>query len=224
MAGVVLVHGAWHGAWCWDPVAEELQRRGVTVEAVELPLTGFADDVRTARDATRAMGPDTILVGHSYAGLVISEAAIGLPSVRHLVYLAALMCEEGEDSTAILAECGSPLIAAVMVTETGVTVDPARARELFYGDSDEERAEELIAKFRPMPLEPMTQISEPAWKSIPSTYVVCTNDRAIPPEAQRRMASRAGEVVEIHTDHSPFVTRPEFVADVVVTHLPDPAR
>ena len=64
------------------------------------------------------------------------------------------------------------------------------------------------------------QPSEPAWKSVPSTYVVCTNDRAIPPEAQHWMASRADEVVEIHTDHSPFVTRPEFLADVVVSHLP----
>jgi pimeloyl-ACP methyl ester carboxylesterase len=220
MAGVVLVHGAWHGAWCWDPVVEELQRRGVTVDAVELPLTGFADDVNAAKVAAVAMGADTILVGHSYAGLVISEAAIGVPSVRRLIYLAALMCQAGEDSADILARYESPLLDSVTVTETGVSVDPARARDLFYGDSDEETAEELIAQFRPMPLELMVQVSEPAWKSVPSTYVVCTNDRAIPPEAQRWMASRADEVVEIHTDHSPFVTRPEFLADVMVAHLP----
>jgi pimeloyl-ACP methyl ester carboxylesterase len=220
MAGVVLVHGAWYGAWCWDPVVEELQQRGVTVDAVELLLTGFADDVSLAKDATEAMGPDAIVVGHSYGGLVISEAAIGVPSVRHLVYVAALMCEAGEDSSVILANYGSPLIDSVTVTETAVTVDPARARQLFYGDSDEEKAKELIAKFRPMPLEQMIQRSEPAWKSIPSTYVVCTNDRAISPEAQRWMASRAGEVVEIHTDHSPFVTQPQFLADVVAAHLP----
>jgi pimeloyl-ACP methyl ester carboxylesterase len=220
MAGVVLVHGAWHGAWCWDPVVEELQRRGVTVDAVELPLTGLADDVSVARDAAEAMGPDTVLVGHSYGGLVISEAAIGVPSVRRLVYLAALMCEAGEDSSVVLAECGSPLLDSVTVTDTAVTVGSAQARDLFYGDSDEVEAKELIARFRPMPLEQMMQLSEPAWKSIPSTYVICTNDRAIPPEAQRRMASRAEEVIEVHTDHSPFVTRPEFVADVVVAHLP----
>jgi pimeloyl-ACP methyl ester carboxylesterase len=219
MAGVVLVHGAWHGAWCWDPVVEELQRRGVAVDAVELPLTGLAEDVGVARAAAQAMGPDTVLVGHSYAGLVISEAAIGLPSVRRLVYLAALMCQAGEDSAAILARYDSPLLASVVMTETAVTVDPAKAWDLFYGDSDEGKAEELTAKFRPMPLEPMAQISEPAWTSIPSTYVVCTNDRAIPPEAQRWMASRADEVVEIPTDHSPFVTRPELLADVIGTHL-----
>jgi pimeloyl-ACP methyl ester carboxylesterase len=220
MAGVVLVHGAWHGAWCWDPVVEELQRRGVTVDAVELPLTGLADDVSVAKEAAVAMGPDTVLVGHSYAGLVISEAAIGVPSVRRLIYLAALMCETGEDSSDILARYESPLLGSVTMTETAVGVDPARAWELFYGDSDEQKAEEMIARFRPMPLEQMIQLSEPAWKSVPSTYVVCTNDRAIPPEAQRWMASRADEVVEIHTDHSPFVTQPEFLADVMVTHLP----
>jgi pimeloyl-ACP methyl ester carboxylesterase len=220
MAGVVLVHGAWHGAWCWDPVVEELQRRGVTVDAIELPLTGLADDVGVAKDATRAMGPDTILVGHSYAGLVISEAAIGLPSVGRLIYLAALMCDAGEDSSDILARYESPLLASVTVTETAVNVDPARARELFYGDSDEETAKALVAQFRPMPLELMVQVSEPAWKSVPSTYVVCTNDGAVPPEAQRWMASRADEVVEIPTDHSPFVTRPEILADLMVSHLP----
>jgi pimeloyl-ACP methyl ester carboxylesterase len=220
MAGVVLVHGAWHGAWCWDPVVEELQRRGVAVDAVELPLTGFADDISVAKDAAEAMGPDTILVGHSYAGLVISEAALGVPSVRRLIYLAAMMCEAGEDSSDVLARYDSPLLASVTVTETAVDVDPARARELFYGDSDEEKAEELIAKFRPMPLELMVPVTEPAWKSVPSTYVVCTNDRAIPTEAQRWMASRADEVVEIHTDHSPFVTRPGFLADLMVAHLP----
>jgi pimeloyl-ACP methyl ester carboxylesterase len=219
MAGVVLVHGAWHGAWCWDPVVEELHRHGIMVDAVELPLTGFADDVRVARDASEAMGPDTILVGHSYAGLVISEAAAGVPAVRRLIYLAALMCEAGEDSSAILTEYESPIMDSVVLTETGVTIDPSRARELFYGDSDDAAAQALIAKFRPMPLEPMVQTSDPAWKSIPSTYVVCTNDRAIAPEAQRWMATRADEVVEVDTDHSPFVTRPEFIADLVASHL-----
>ena len=119
MAGVVLVHGAWHGAWCWDPVVEELQRRGIAVEAVELPLTGLADDVRATRAAAGAMGPDTVLVGHSYAGLVISEAAVGLPSVRRLLYLAALMCEAGEDSSAILARYESPLLASVVGDRDG---------------------------------------------------------------------------------------------------------
>jgi pimeloyl-ACP methyl ester carboxylesterase len=220
MAGVVLVHGAWHGAWCWDPVVEELRRGGVAVTAVELPLTGLDDDVRVGRAAVEAMGPDTVLVGHSYGGLVISGAAAGLPSVRRLIYVAAFLCQAGDDAAALLAESGSPLLDSVAVSDTGVTVDPLRAHHLFYGDSDEETARALIARFRPMPLEPMVQGDHPAWTTIPSTYVVCTGDRALPPEFQRRMAGRADEVVEVPTDHSPFVGRPGRLAEIVVAHLP----
>ncbi len=220
MAGVVLVHGAWHGAWCWRAVVEELERRRVTVNAVELPLTGFEDDVTAARRATEAMGPGTVLVGHSYGGLVISEAAVDLPTVSRLVYVTAFLAEAGEDATTILAAHGSPIMESVVVAETGVTVDPRAARELFYGDTDERTAAGLIARLRPMPLEPMVQKSEPAWKSIPSTYVVCTNDRTLPPAAQRWMARRADEIVEIDSDHSPFVTRPTLLADALVSHLP----
>jgi len=219
MAGVVLVHGAWHGAWCWDAVVEELERRGVTVDAVELPLSGFTDDVRAAREATEAMGPDTVLVGHSYGGLVISEAALGLP-VRRLVYVAAFMSEAGEDVTAVLTEYGSDLTESVVVTDTGLTVDPEVAPGLFYGDSDRRMALAMVSRLRPMPLEPLVQPSEPAWTSIPSTYVVCTADRVLPPAAQRWMAARADEVVEVESDHSPFLAHPRVLADLAVSHLP----
>ena len=153
MSGVVLVHGAWHGAWCWAPVVEELRQRGVTVDAVDLPLTGFSHDVRAAREATEAMGPDTVLVGHSYGGMVISEAAATVPTVCRVVYVAALMCDAGEDATAILTGHGSPLTESLVFTETGVTVEPGAARELFYGDSDTTSAADLVAHLRPMPLE-----------------------------------------------------------------------
>jgi pimeloyl-ACP methyl ester carboxylesterase len=220
MAGVVLVHGAWHGAWCWGPVVEALERRGVEVAAVELPLSGFLDDVRVAREAAGAMGPDTVLVGHSYGGLVISEAAVDLPSVSRLVYVTAFMSEAGEDATAILTDYGSAVMEAVEITDAGVIVDADAAPALFYGDSDRWVGAAYAARLRPMPLEPLVQRSEPAWTSTPSTYVVCTNDRVLPPEAQRWMASRADEIVEIHTDHSPFMTQPDVLADLVVAHLP----
>lgn len=219
MAGVVLVHGAWHGAWCWALVVEELQRREVAVDAIDLPLTGFPDDVEAARTAIGEMGPDTVLVGHSYGGMVISEAGSGASTVRRLVYVAALMADAGEDATAILAGSKSPLLDVLVFSPTGVSVDPDAARGVFYGDSDEQSAAALVSRLRPMPLEAMTQVAEPAWKSIPSTYVVCTHDRALPPEAQRTMASRADEIVEVDSDHSPFVTRAAVLADLLVSHL-----
>ena len=220
MAGVVLVHGAWHGPWCWAPVVEGLQRRGISVDAVDLPLTGFVDDVARAREAVDAMGPDTVLVGHSYGGLVISEASSGARTVRRLVYVAALLAEAGEDPTTILSAYGSPIAAAVVITEDGVTVDPGAAHGLFYGDSDERTAAALTARLRPMPVELAVQQVEPGWRSIPSTYVVCTNDGAVPVGAQRRMASRADEVVEIASDHSPFIGHPNELVDVLGSHLP----
>src|SRR5436190_24308437 len=98
MRNVVLVHGSFHGAWCWEPVIEELRARGAgEIVAVELPFTGFRDDVSAARAACEATGPDTVLCGHSYGGIVISAAAAGLADVRHLVYLAAFLTDVGED-------------------------------------------------------------------------------------------------------------------------------
>ena len=95
------------------------------------------------------MGPDTVVVGHSYGGMVISEAAADVPTVRRLVYVTALMSEAGEDVTAILADFESPVLDALEFTGAGVTVEPGVARELFYGDSDGPSAAGLVARLRP---------------------------------------------------------------------------
>jgi len=220
MAGVVLVHGAFHGAWCWSPVVEELSRRGVNVEAVELPFTGFSDDVSATRAAAEAMGPDVVLVGHSYGGMIISEAAVDVRSVRRLVYVTAFMNDVGEDAAAILAGHDGGLADGIVFTERGASIAPDAARTFFYGDSGEQSARQMIARLRPMRLDALVQKPEPAWKSIPSTYVVCTNDKAIPPDIQRWMAQRADEVVEVKSDHSPFVSQKTVLADVIMAHLP----
>jgi pimeloyl-ACP methyl ester carboxylesterase len=220
MAGVVLVHGAGHGSWCWSPVVEELQQRGIAVNAVDLPFTGFGDDVRKAREAVEAMGTDTVLVGHSYGGAVISEAASDNRSVRRLIYVTAFLCDAGEDTVAVLADYKSPLLAAFVATETGLTLRPEAARELFYGDSDDRTAAAFIARLRPIALPIGVQELEPGWKSIPSTYVLCTNDAAMPVDAQRWMATRADEVIEVASSHSPFVNHAGRLAEVVASYLP----
>lgn len=148
MGRAVLVHGAWHGAWCWDGVLAELEQFGVPTIAVELPLTGFGDDVAVARAVIESAGSGTVVVGHSYGGAVISEAAAGLSTVSHLVYLAAFLVEPGEDLFALLA--GSGLIEALIVDEHGIRVDPSIAAELFYGDADPVTAATLVARLRPM--------------------------------------------------------------------------
>ncbi len=103
-APVVLVHGAWHGAWCWDLVVDELAALGVSAVAVELPLTGLGADVEEVRAAVTQAGPGAVVVGHSYGGLVISLAASGSSTVGRLVYLAALMLDAGDDVGQVMAD------------------------------------------------------------------------------------------------------------------------
>jgi pimeloyl-ACP methyl ester carboxylesterase len=217
MAEVVLVHGAWHGAWCWDKVVAELDRREVANTAVELPLSGFEDDVAAARAVIEAAGPGAVVCGHSYGGLVISAAAYGATEVARLVYLAALMSEQGEDLGDLLGADSSGLMDALVFDEKGyMTVEPTRIHEIFYADSSAEEAGRCAALLRPMPAGAISaHAAPPAWLSIPSTYVVCANDQAIPPPSQRRMALRATSTVEWPCDHSPFLTRPGPIATLL---------
>ena len=212
VAGVVLVHGAWHGAWCWDGVVDELTAAGVPVTAVELPLTSLDDDVAVARHAISHQGGDVIVLGHSYGGLVISEAASGMPEVSRLVYLAALMINTGEDMVELMTEHESEMLGASVPEGNGFVVDRARAAQLLYGDSDEAVVESLLPRLRPMHVQSLRAQRLPAWRDRPTTYVICSNDRAIPPSLQRQMATRADVVEEWPTDHSPFLTRPAAIA------------
>jgi pimeloyl-ACP methyl ester carboxylesterase len=220
MSKVVLVHGAWHDESCWDGVVADLERRGVASVALRLPHTGLAHDVACAREAILAAGPGSVVVGHSYGGFVISEAATDVAGLAGLVYLAAFMTDAGDDPMATMAGMDSPLLRAVELTDGGVVVDPGRAHELFYGDSDDATAAAAIAHLRPLRLDGETVVAgQPAWKAVPTTYVVCTNDLAIPPEMQRSMAANADTVVEWPTDHSPFLTRPADVAEIACSYL-----
>jgi pimeloyl-ACP methyl ester carboxylesterase len=217
MSEVVLVHGAWHGAWCWDRVIAELDVLGVRATAVELPLAGLAADAAAARAAIQAAGPGCVVVGHSYGGSVISVAASGLPSVARLIYLAAFLTETGADTIAMISEkLGQSIVAD---ERGGFSVDPAAAPGIFYGDADPAAAAEMVVRLRPLTLDTVGPVDiEPAWKSVPATYVVCMNDQAIPAGAQRQMAERAETVIEWPTDHSPFVTRPAAVAELIARY------
>lgn len=217
---VILVHGAWHGPWCWDGVVDELRRRDVAVVAVELPFRGFRGDVDTARRAIQEAPPGSVVVGHSFGGLVISEAARDASGIARMIYLAAFMLDIGEDPASLMIEHGSELLSALSPEGDGMIVDPTRAAELFYGDSDEAGAAAAIARLRAMPLEELAPVEQsPAWCTVPSMYVICTADEALPPSLQRQMAVRAGAVVEWPTDHSPFLTRPGDVAALAASLL-----
>jgi pimeloyl-ACP methyl ester carboxylesterase len=153
-----------------------------------------------------------VLVGHSYAGKVISIAASGRDDVSHLVYVAAAMIGGDESLMEKSAEFPPTVLGErVQVSEDGaVTVDPEAALACFYNECDRQDAESAASSLRPTALECMISLtgSEP-WRTIPSTYIVCRRDQAIHPDFQRHMAKRAGKTVELDADHSPFMSRPE---------------
>jgi pimeloyl-ACP methyl ester carboxylesterase len=214
---VVLVHGAWHGAWAWDGVVAELARRGVVADAVELPFTGFADDVATVAAAIDRAGPGAVVCGHSYGGFVISAAARGRP-VSQLVYLCAFMVDEDEAAFPLWFSRPVPLHGATVDEGGRSIVDPSKAAECFYGDADEDVVASIIPRLRSVPGAGSGKVDQraPAWREVESTYVVCTRDRAIHPDVQRVMSRHATHVVEMDADHSPFVTQPAAVASLLI--------
>jgi pimeloyl-ACP methyl ester carboxylesterase len=218
MGALMLVHGVAHGAWCWSRTRADLVRRGHDVVAVDLPLTGLDDDATAVRRALDDWGRHAVLVGHSYAGLVISKAAAERVDVQHLVYVAAMLIDGGDVYLERMSEFpAAPINDEVELTADGNFVVPADAAVgCFYNECDRAEAEDAARRLRPTAAACLGVATgaEP-WRSIPSTYVLCARDRAIHPDLQRWMSTRAGEVVTLDTDHSPFMSLPEQFADLL---------
>ena len=224
---VVLVHGAWHGAWCFDRVVPVVQDAGVAVRAVDLPGTGFDADVAQVRRALDAIDGEVVLVGHSYGGAVVTEGGVHA-SVRHLVFLCAFAISESEScGNAVAAEPDVASIthhdrpdlgAAMIPHEDGTsTLTRTGARECLYSDVDDATFEWAYAQLRAQRNDSLSaQPRAVAWRSRPSTYVVCTEDLGVHPDLQRIMARRCTETVEWPTGHSPFASRPDLVADLLI--------
>ncbi len=223
-ATVVLVHGAFHGSWCWERIVPLLEEHGLEVRTVDLPTTGpvpgelpgLDDDVAAVTAALEAAEGPILLVGHSYGGIPITCAAAGRGDVSRLVYLCAAMPDSGESGAALFEAAG--IEASWLVAEGDrMWPDPSAAAEAFFADCDPETQQEAVSRLLPMSTAPHGDpVHEAAWRSIPSTYVVCTQDLALSPDAQRSFfAPRADEAVELHTSHSPFYSQPEALADLL---------
>lgn len=218
-AAIMLVHGAWHGSWCWEPVVRLLHDDGITTAVVDNPsVTRPGSDVQAdsanVRAALDAIGGPVVLVGHSYGGAVITDAGTH-PDVRHLVYLTAFALDAGESVMENELTGGEEIKLGESLQFDGevVHVDPARVVEFFYHDCPPEVAAAAAARLAPMSIAAMAgAVREVAWREKPSTYVVCTDDRAIPVALQRSCAQRTGATVELPTSHSPFLSRPADVA------------
>jgi len=221
-ATVVLVHGAWHGSWCWDQVRAELRRAGVASVAVDNPsvTTPGSDlqaDVANVGAALDALDGPVVLVGHSYGGGVISDAAAH-PNVVHTVFLTAFPLDVGESVAANNLEGGEDmeLTQALVFEGDSITVDPDRVVHFFYHDCDDAVAAAATDRLRPMSFPAMAGPAQSAaWRDKPSTYVVCTEDHTLPVALQRSGAARADQVIELPTSHSPFLSRPEDVARIL---------
>lgn len=225
---IVLVHGAFADSSGWNEVTERLQKRGYTVLAASNPLRGLTTDAAYVKSILETIEGPIVLVGHSYGGAVITNAAAGNPNVVSLVYVAAYALDAGErliDANELggghseLAEhlVIRPYPGAPEGDADGY-IDPAFFRELFAADLSKKEAAVLAASQRPAALQALfTPSGEPAWKTIPSWYVVASEDNTIPPEAERAMAERAGsETVEIRSSHVVMMSHPGEVADVIL--------
>ncbi|MGA9277371.1 alpha/beta fold hydrolase [Ilumatobacter sp.] len=229
---VVLVHGAWHGAWCWATLQAELDRRSIPSLAVDLPghgvstdpLGGLHDDAAALSAVldrvTGATGP-VVLVGHSYGGAVITQAASGRDDVAHLLYIAAFALANGESVLSCLGAMDRrdvALAAAMVPTDDGTAtrLAPGAAAGALYGRCSAEAVHAALARIGPQSMASMTEeISGSPRREIDSTYIRCSEDRAVHPDHQAELADRCARRVDLDTDHSPFLSAVDATADVI---------
>ena len=216
---VILVHGGFVDGSGWESVYKILKKDGYSVAIVQNPTLSLSDDVEvTKRVLAQQKGP-VILVGHSYGGVVITEAGND-PKVAGLVYIAAFAPDKGESVAALIKDPvpGAPVPPIEPAGEGFLGLNKAQFRASFAADVSAERAAFMADSQVPWGLDALNgAISEPAWKSKPSWYLVATDDRMIPPPAQQFMSKRAGStVVEVKGSHAVYVSQPQAVADLIV--------
>jgi pimeloyl-ACP methyl ester carboxylesterase len=221
---IMLVHGAFADASGWDAVTERLQDRGYTVIAPANPLRGMASDAAYISSVLDTIEGPVVVVGHSYGGMVITNAAVGHPNVRALVYIAAFAPDVGDTVQGLVAmNPGSKLGPDTLVFRPhpgGVDgyVDPASFRDIFAADVDRDTAAVMGASQRPGDASTLTDSSgEPAWRTIPSFYLVAAKDNLIPPATQRFMAERAGSsTAEVSSSHVAMISKPTAALAVIL--------
>jgi pimeloyl-ACP methyl ester carboxylesterase len=211
-ANVVLVHGAWADGSSWRKVIPLLQNNGLNVVAAQPALTSIDDDITVTRNLLATLKGAVVLVGHSYGGIIISGAANDVPDAKALVYIAAFGLDEGESIEA-LSKQGPPPAgrAAIHPDDRGfLWIDRESFAKAFAADLDPVEARVMAAVQKPFSVNGFTAKSgAPAWKHVRSWYMVATDDRMIPPQAQEFMAKRMGaEVRRMAASHALMVSHP----------------
>ncbi|WP_405534768.1 alpha/beta hydrolase [Streptomyces sp. NBC_00075] len=215
---VVLVHGGFVDGSGWQGVHEILEQDGYNVSVVQNPTLSLEGDAAAVRLVLDAQDGPVVLVGHSYGGAVISQAGTH-PKVAALVYIAAFAPDKGESVNTLIADPppGAPVPPILPPREGFLFLDPERFAEAFAADLPAGQAAFLADSQVPWGVDALTgAVVEPAWRVRPSWYLVATDDRMIPPPAQRVMAERAGsQVVEVAGSHAVYVSRPTEVAALI---------
>jgi pimeloyl-ACP methyl ester carboxylesterase len=216
---VVLVHAAWADASSWNKVIPPLQRKGIQVVAVQIPLTSLSDDAATVRRILKRVNGPVVLVGHSYGGAVITAAGSGNLNVKALVYIAAMAPAEGETVGELLHRATPHASAPALVPdEDGFLSMSAKGfADAVAHESSAEDAALMAATQKPIAIkcveEPMTK---PAWKEKPSWFLLAERDRMIAPGTQRFMAQRTGAYVQaMEVDHTPLASAPDGIVAII---------
>ena len=220
---IVLVHGAWADGSGWSEVIEKLQANGHTVTAPQFPLTSLGADVARLRQVlVRQSGP-TLLVGHSYGGQIMTSLGTDAPNAVGIVYIAGFGLDEGESIGGLLAGGPPPPgVANLQVDATGVAWLPEDDfLHHFAADVPAVKARVMFAAQQPLAMSAFGEVmGVPAWKSLPSWFMIAQADEVIPPDAERSFATRMGAVaLEVASSHVAMVSHPNEVVDLVETAL-----
>ena len=218
LVSVVLVHGGFVDGSGWDRVYDLLKKDGYSVSVVQNPTSSLADDVAATKRVLSGETKPVILVGHSYGGAVITEAGND-PRVAGLVYIAAFAPDKGESVASLIKNPvpGAPVPPILPPQDGFLLLDKAKFAASFAADVPKGKADFMANSQVPWGLDALNgAVSEPAWKTKPSWYLVATDDRMIPPPAQQFMSKRAGStVVEVKGSHAVYVSKPEEVAALI---------
>src|SRR5271165_1332948 len=219
MKNIVLVHGGFVDGAGWEGVYQILKKQGYNVSIVQNPTISLQDDVKATRRILAAQDGPAILVGHSYGGAVITEAGTH-PNVAGLVYITAFAPDKGESVGSLIKNPppGAPVPPILPPQDGYLFLDRAKFRAAFAADVSEAKAAFMADSQVPWGVSALAgAVTQPAWKTKPSWYLVATEDKMIPPPAQRQMATRAGATVaEAAGSHAIYVSKPETVAAIIV--------
>jgi pimeloyl-ACP methyl ester carboxylesterase len=216
---VVLVHGAWADSSSWSPVIDRLRDAGYPVWAIANPLQGLTSDTAYATSYLATIDGPKVLVGHSYGGAIITNAATAVPEVKSLVYIAGFIPAKGETIGELAAKSAPalPLVSTQVPDGTEVIIDPAQFREAFAADLDPTAAADLAVTQRPANTKAVTDASAvEGYLTIPSWDLLTTQDHAIDPDLQRFMATRAkARITEVASSHAVMLSHPDAVAAII---------